>query len=418
MELVSAKLIKDVLNLKELPTDASMATLDPSGWVFNSPGSTKDGTHVILNDEMGQCAALALVTAAKKSDFQKITQLSDSALEKALVIQDIWISPQASMQKILPMLLYCALRRGRIWGMTNVVMLIPEPNPIPVATKLNLRPLDKVGAITHERKPFVAMAQRIDYSAAKINEFLDLGHKKLLPEYFAAEIVETYAIWLEKFMQGSWARSIIEERISKEQYICSLYNLHQYVKHTTRICARCVAHSEDVVLRNHYIHHLKGEINHELIIENDLKTLGADVDYLKTQHVPLSATNEFISIQESTIGFKQDPILMLACPLVAEGITANLRKDFVDHLYASIRSWGINEPEKAAKFITSHINFDGGEDGHWLQVVATFKQFVRDEVRLQQFLCVMQTAMNGMERGFNASVDELKLWELAPNQEG
>jgi hypothetical protein len=127
--------------------------------------------------------------------------------------------------------------------------------------------------------------------------------------------------------------------------------------------------------------------------------------------------NEFLSIQESIIGYKQDPVLMLACPLVAEGITAFMRKDFIQHLHNIVSGWGI-QPETATKFLTSHMHTDGGEDGHWQLVVNMLQQKILDEVRLQQFLCMMRTAMNGFARGFNATIDNLKLWEVVPLNAG
>lgn len=394
------------------------AQLNTEGWIIKSASSAVNDTVITLLNDKKEPVAAVIVAPALGSVFQSMSKLSESALSKTFYIDAVWVAGDVKLHRVLPLILYFALRSGRILGMENIVALIAHPNAgVPLATVLRMEAISKVQYIDFGGKSYGAMAQRLSYSMTKLYEQLHDEDLAILPRYFIEEIVETHAHWLQRFFKGSWARAIIEERISKEQYICSLYNLHQYVKYTTRLCARCIAHSDDLPLRNHYIHHLKGEINHELIIENDLKVLGADVEYLKAEHVPMAATNEFISIQESTIGFKQDAILMLACPLVAEGITAHMDRSFVEHLYRVISSWGVSEPEKAAKFISSHINFDGGEDGHWLGVVSMMQKYILTETRLQQFLCIMQTAMNGIERGFNATIDNLKLWEEYPNND-
>lgn len=402
----------------EMPLCDINNSLDPSGWLLTGHSTAdKNAKIVLLYDANNRPAIGVVILPAKNSFFQNITGYKDTDLEKVLYIDAIWVAKDTGVTQTLPLALYFALQRGRIWGLSNVVALIPQPNTqLPIATFMHMEQLVKAPLIERDGVKYLPVAQRLPYSMVKLYEQLEISEKENLPPYFVKEILETLTRWLERFYSGSWAQSIIEERITKEQYICSLYNLHQYVKFTTRLCARCITYSNDFLIRNHYINHLKGEINHELLIESDLKTLDADLNYLLHSHVPLSETHEFISIQESTIGFKQDSILMLACPLVAEGITANMQKDFIEHLFKVIRSWGIENPKNAAKFLSSHMHFDGGEDGHWQQVISLLENSILSEVRLQQFLCIMQNAMNGMERGFNATIDHLKLWEATPQR--
>ena len=85
--------------------------------------------------------------------------------------------------------------------------------------------------------------------------------------------------------------------------------------------------------------------------------------------------------------------------------------EFVNALLKVIASWGVEEPKEAARFLTSHINTDGGDDGHWQHVINAIGNNVHSELDLQRFLSVMHAAMNGFERGFNANIEELKLWE-------
>lgn len=177
------------------------------------------------------------------------------------------------------------------------------------------------------------------------------------------------------------------------------------------LLGRAIALSNDQALRDHYIYHLKGEINHEKIIERDLEFLQEDVEYLKHYRQPGYETKAFLVVQESTLAFYQDPVLFLACPLAAEGVAAYITQDFLECLYACINSWGISEPKRAAHFVTSHTNFDGGDDGHWNQTILKIKHYVRTETRMREFLGVLRTAMNALERSYDANIEEMHLWE-------
>ena len=193
---------------------------------------------------------------AKSSCFQKYTQLPIDAMDNTLAIDAVWVDPKVKLNQVLPVALYFALRSGRIRGMANVVTLIAQPNTgIPIATLMQLESLSKVPVINVNNQKMIAVAGRIKYSMVKLlDQFYENDRSQML-DFFADEVVATYKLWLQKFFNGSWARSIIDERISKEQYICSLYNLHQYVKFTTRICSRCSAHSDEGLRLNQYIQH-------------------------------------------------------------------------------------------------------------------------------------------------------------------
>lgn len=391
--------------------------LNDGKWLLSASSQSKPEQAIALQNQAGEAIAVVLVSFAKHSFLVQRIGFPEDAFHKILAIDAVWLKNGVNHAKILPIVLYFALRFGRVHGMGNVVAVLPKASSAEkIPSLLHLQALANV-EFDLDGNESVLLSGRIKYSQVKLLEQFSSEDKAVMPKYYVKEIIATHRLWLEHFYQGSWARAIIEERISKEQYIWSLYNLHQYVKWTTRLCARCIAHADDIVLRNNYIHHLKGEINHELLIEKDLAWLGVDINYILTQHVPSCETNEFISIQESTIGFKQDSALMLACPLVAEGVTAFMDKNFINHLHNAIASWGVQEPEKASKFLSSHMHFDGGEDGHWLAVVSMLERYITDEVKLQQFLCTMRTAMNGFERGFNAVIDEMKLWEYAHSKE-
>lgn len=419
MTPVSPKQKNTQLSFQEMPLSKQTLELDPLGWVMQSPQprSDKNGMLIVLKSAEGNPVAAVTLSKADTSQFQSLTRLDKRALTNAVYISSIWVDENAKLREALPAVLYLALRRGRIWGREQVVTLIPVPNAnVPIATLLRLERLSNLDNLEVDSKTLMPAAQNLKYSILSVYDQCADQERALIQDNFLGEILEVHSAWLDRFYHGSWAQSILEGTMSKEQYIYSLYNLHQYVRQTTRLCARCVAHSEDLELRNHYIYHFKGEINHELLIERDIKHLGGDLEYMMQRYVPHIGTKEFMLTQESTIGFYQDPVLMLACPMAAEGVAASMKDDFVDALLMLIESWGVKKPKEAARFLTSHIHTDGGEDGHWEHVVTIMKKHIKDEYYLQRFLTVLRCAMNGFEHGFNANVDDMKLWSAKPKQ--
>ncbi len=408
------------LNLQELNVREMKNNLDPNGWMiknteqFLEPG----GTCVSLVNQKDETVAAVVVSPAEKSQFKALTKLSEEALENSISIHSVWIAPHVKpVNEILPAILYLALRRGRIWQRQSVVALIPiSDSASPIATLLRLEPMNKLSSITTKQGAYLPVAQHIPYAIHNAYQQCAGEPLHVIQSQFVNEILETVERWLSGFNKTSWAQAIFNGTLAKQQYIWSLFNLYQYVRQTTRILGRCIFHSDNIELRNHYIHHLKGEINHELIIERDLEHLGADIDYLKRVHVPSAATKQFMSVQESTLAFYEDSVLMFACPLAAEGVASHIKPEFMEILYQVIASWGVKDPKKAARFIGSHIKTDGGNDGHWMHVVNMLGKFIENEQRLQQFLNVLAVAMVGFENGFNANVDHFKLWEASPQE--
>lgn len=255
-----------------------------------------------------------------------------------------------------------------------------------------------------------ASAQMLDVAihgaAAACSE---LGWADVQPN-LAREAVATVQHWVASFFEGSWARSIFEQTMTREQYVQSLSNIHHYVRQTTSHLGRAVANAPDSRLRRHFIDHLNGEVNHEVMIERDLRHLGVDPDYVMHHRVPNAATRSFMAIQEAAIEFHRDPVLLMACPLVAEGVTASLPADFTAKLRSLVASWGVEKPEKATSFLTSHANTDGGDDGHWQATVDALQCYLQDEAMQRRFLCTLRTAADCIERSFNSNIDELPLF--------
>lgn len=384
------------------------------GWQFKLPLQNEKLHFIAIKDKRkGSILAFALVASAAKSEFQNLTKIESKALANCLSLIGLWHSPQIKDQELLTATLYFALRKGRIHGKENIVCLLPRADH-KLADILRLKPLPQLNHIDIQGQKYIPVAQRLRYAIYNAYELTPQEPLNLIKQQMGDELIQTHKRWLKRFFDGPWANSVINGEMTKDQYINSLFNLHQYVRLTTRLCARCVAHSDNMILRNNYIHHLKGEINHEILIERDLKKLGADVEYLKHVHVPDQGTKEFMVVQESTIGYYQDPVLMLACPMAAEGMAAAIKPEFVDALHRLVESWGVTPAKEATLFLTSHVIFDGGEDGHWQQVINMIQMFVNTEPDLQKFLSVYHAAKNGFEHGFNANIHEMQLWSAKP----
>lgn len=377
-----------------------------------------DESHAVITirDAGNIISGQIKVEKASHTTLQKLTHLTERQVRNTVIIHVPTLSSIGASVSLLPMLCYFALRQARIWECQNVMALVQDHHSTAqeFAEFLRLEPISYLSPLQINQKTERVYAQRLKYAIHHAYEGCDQPQRDFIQTYFISEILTLFEGWLKNFFQESWFSSVKSHTMAYEQYVCSLYNLHQFVKHTTRLAARCVALCEDRELRNHYIHHLRGEINHEIIIESDLKALNADVEFLLNTHVPHPATAEFMTLQESVIGFKQDPILMLACPFVAEGMTANISTIFVDDLYATIKKWGVENPATVSRFLTSHMKTDGGEDGHWLRVIMMIDKFIKTENHHQQFLNILHLAMNSYAHGLNANVDDLELWRMDP----
>src|SRR5690606_21204933 len=95
---------------------------------------------------------------------------------------------------------------------------------------------------------------------------------------------------LDAFYTSEFCRKVFDKTMTRHEYVVTMANNHQFVRWTTRLVAKIVSDTQDAKLRKHMLGHLNGEIDHEVWIENDLRHLGVDVDYIRAQMVP----NQFI----------------------------------------------------------------------------------------------------------------------------
>lgn len=311
---------------------------------------------------------------------------------------------ESGYERLLPALFYAAGRRARINGAMTVLAPVRDLNASDTAV-LGLKATPHGPAADH-----LLAAQRIDrFMHRTWNAMVESGTAPELT-VLAAEVEETIKRWVAGGKDWSFFKALREHRLAREQYVYTLSNTYQYVRHTTRVIGRAIGASADPDLRKHWIGHLNGEINHEVIIERDLKHMNEDVEYVMHHMAPSRVTQEFMAIQESMIAYHNDPVLMMASPLAAEAITAHLDQQFVDDLLACAKSWGIEEPKRACQFLISHMNTDGGEDGHWRMSIDILPKLIRDEARLSLFLTTNASSRRAIEGVFTDPVDDMAIW--------
>jgi hypothetical protein len=374
-------------------------------------GSAAEAKGEVFAWQIGdQVQSMVWVSRGVESRFARVTQLSSAALERSLAIEAVWVRGDGiGVDLGLLPALYRALQQGRIWDCNSVVAHVPSLDAT-LAQALHLAHL-KAAPEYRSGQVLMAAAQMLDLTifrvakACSATEWIEL-RKGLVPEAMA-----TVRSWAnERFFKGSWTQAVLRQTMTREQYVQSLSNMHQHVRQTTPHLGRAVGFAMDKELRRHLINHLNGEINHEVSLENDLRHLGEDPEYVIHHRMPNSATKVFMAVQEAAIAFYQDPILFMASPLAAEGLSAHIPPEFLGSLRELLLSWGVTRPERAMSFLASHVHHDGGDDGHWAATTTILEHFLVDEVSQRNFLCMLRASADSLEHSFNSSVDELLLF--------
>lgn len=393
------------------------AGLVPLGsWLHGE--DSKESTRVSIFVDSGQrCIATALVTPAEESSAFGRFKLPRAALGRCIVVSDVMLDPAAD--SALSTLMYACLRRGRIWDRATIVTAVSgeaggDRRSAESPDRFDLTPLYKLQPTEHGGTTWTPVAQRIDLSIHRAWTQTSTAMQGFLQEQFSAEAVETLNRWIERFFKTPWFQSIYDGTLTREQYGYCLANQHQFVRYTTRLIGRAVSHSDDRAMRNKWLEHLQGEINHELIIEKDLQALQADVDYVVHWMVPNVANQQFMVAQESAIAFHMDPVLFMAAPFVAEGFTARLDHGLIDALRRTAKSWGVDNPKQVTAFWSSHVEYDGGDDGHWEHSRRMLDDYLRTDRDLQRFLNVVRLACNAFERSYTSYVEDLAIFGATP----
>jgi hypothetical protein len=320
-------------------------------------------------------------------------------LRTALVLSHFRLAPDAPRGAVA-VLAYAALRAGRVLGRTALLASREALSP-------GLQDLLELSPLAGSQE---LMAGRIDIALHRTASKAHADGEALLPSFLVHEVLETVRRYVDRVMDSGFFRAVMDGTLSREQYIHVLSQTHQYVRYTTRILGLCVAHSHVTELRDHFLHHLREEINHEQIIERDLAHLGADPLYVRDVMAPNGATNQFLLTELALISYFQDPLLLTAAPLAAEGISAHLSREWLSRLERLVAGWGLQAPDRACRFFASHVGFDGGEDGHWEGSVRLLEKYLVDEKRLRDYLAAFQACGQSLLHCYVASVEEAALW--------
>jgi hypothetical protein len=392
---VKAAQIVSGLLLTETDLDVDPTLRDAS---LNSAGARIE----ITRESDGALLAALSVVRAERAGSVRALGAAPAMLRTSAALIDGLINDGSPA--VLGALLYAATRRARILDRANLVALKSEALTRSAEDVLRLSPCSE--------QLNTLYTQRVDLAAHYASAALEGFGLQVASKLRAQEVAETVRRWLSNGREWGLFRAVHARTLTRRQYVYALSNIYQFVRHTTRILARCIAHSDSTEMRSHFIHHLNGEVNHELIIENDLRNMGEDLSYVVQNMAPNGPTQEFMAIQESLIGFYQDPVLLMASPMAAEGVTAHLDQAFVDGLHECMRNWGLPVPEKASKFFVSHMNTDGGEDGHWEATVNFLAKCLRDESQHQFFLGSMRNSMGGTQRLYDSFVEDVPSWTL------
>lgn len=198
-----------------------------------------------------------------------------------------------------------------------------------------------------------------------------------------------------------WFQKVRQKTLSLEQYIDTLGNNLKFVQWTTKILATVASVTSDRALRNHYLGHLREEVDHDLWIEEDLEYLGADVKYYRDHKVPDPAIADFMNCQESLVSHYRSPVYFMALPLTIEGITAFWQPTDMENLKDCARVWGYSDPAKATKFYSSHIQTDGkAEVGHWHQTFKLLPSYVSSEYDISKMYQIASCVSSAIDRAF------------------
>ncbi len=359
---------------KPAPTPASAPTVDPSLAIT----AFEQGRPIVGVD--GATLGLPTERLTRVAQLGEIYGLSD---------------PTTRLQS-----LYDELRQARVAGCTEVLARV-MPGDGALAEAMDLRPVPGASHL---------VGQRLDIAIARAAAAIETSAlPSLEPKYLAAEVGAHLEAFFARIQAGRWFRAVYDKTITRGQYVYTLSNMHQFVRFTTRILGRCVANAQDSELRRHFALHLSEEVNHELIIERDLAALGEDVDFVREKMAPNLPTRQFMAAQESAIAFHRDPILLMAAPLAAEGISGHLDGAFLDALHEVARGWGVSDPTRVTRFYSSHMDYDGGDDGHWESTVAMLSTYLTDETKLSRFLSVLAATTHAMEQCYDSWIADIQL---------
>jgi pyrroloquinoline quinone (PQQ) biosynthesis protein C len=389
--------------------DIETVPLGDARWLGVSLGHAAERRHAhrieLKRSGDGETIARALVLPAKDASPLRDAGFRAGALDRTALVANV--SVREGEGDLLPFLLYAAGRRARILGASTLLVGLPDLNG-PEGRLLGLTGVPRTAP-----PGFLFGAQRMDRWMFRTYEASRTQKIDVSKQLFADEVAESIQRWVATAPTWTFFGALREHRLAREQYVYVISNLYQFVRHTTRLIGRAISNCADPELRRHWIKHLNGEVNHEVIIERDLAHLGEDVAFVMKHMAPSAAAQEFMAVQESVVAYHNDPVLFMASPLAAEAFTAFLDQRFIDDLHACVAKWGVETPKQATQFLTSHVNTDGGEDGHWRMSIDALPRLLRDETHLNLLLTTNASSRRAVERIWSTCIDDMAVWSGA-----
>ena len=376
------------------------------------------GEHLAIRDvKTGRLIAATMFIHAENSDFSTHSGLSPKQLESWFYASRAMVHPDWRARGLYKFIGYLGSRFARINGRKGNIAYVEEgpgksAKKVLSAQSLSNAAVRNVADNAGRSYSVVPIVIESDYTCAKSYDALPADLKSFVcDEFFGRELRAEIDKSVQKFYESRFCTKVITSTISKREYISALANNHQFVRWTTRLLARISADCSDRQLRNHYLGHLKGEVDHDLWLGNDLETLGADVAYVRDFMQPNTHIGQFMCVQQSAAAFSSDAIQFLSVPIAIEAITAFMPKTFIKGLHKSITSWGISDPTKASSFLTSHIYTDGGIDGHWTATFDVLKTYIRTEKQHQQALHTVKMVFDAVYRAYDSYVEDFPIDE-------
>lgn len=381
----------------------------------------RHGIHIaIYEKETQRIAASAHVVDAENSDFSKHSGVAREDLTKSIYGSRFLVSRDFRNCGLFSLLLYLGMREGRMRGRVSLIAYQNEGDSA-VNKVIDMQPMTHVakrlvaGRGSHQYQ-VIPCGQDIAYGMIRAWQKMPLDLQEFVAKDILADEVERYVAGrLETFYDNAWFNGVANRTLTRNQYVEMLGDWHQFVRWTTRLLAKVVGITDDKELRSNYIAHLNGEIDHEVMIESDLKYLGGDVDYVKKSMAPGKPIQLFMALQESIASFRQDPILFLAVPYSIEGISANIKPEILSNLSECVKSWGYEKPRKACTFIGSHVNTDGGDDGHWQASLKMIRKYLKTESDLQKFLVVSALVFDTVGASFENAISKVDYQNFKPS---
>lgn len=358
---------------------------------------------------------------AEHSDFAAHSRLPDDVLRDTVYSTRSTVHPDYRGGGLFSLLVYLGAREGRMRGRRWVAAFIESAaaSGCKFTGALDLKQVPR----RHERGrdgefELVAVAEDVNYTMSNcFAQIPERFHPYLREHIFADEIVAEVKQGARRFYGGPWFKAVEAGSLTRRQYVTTVAEIHAYVRWTTRLLGIAIGLSADPELRRHYVNHLSGELDHEVMLENDLAYLGVDVDYVRERMSPSEHIRTFMSVQESLCtGPRRDPSLFLAAPFAAESLSAFLEKEFIEALSKNIASWGVADPRRAMSFITSHAEFDGGAHGHWEAIRRILPGHIKGEYELREFLSIIRLAQNSLLGAFSSFVEGTDIFAAMPQE--